>query len=96
MDTETEVIAQDQEPQSSPDMLATVILIIVAVFSPLVGLATGAALRLTGSEEVKKTGTTCMMIGGILWAMQVLSFLFIMMIYLVIAIIAIVAATAGH
>jgi hypothetical protein len=96
METETEVVVQDQEHKPGTDILATIIVIIVSVFSPLVGLAAGAVLRLTGSEEARKTGTTCMLIGGILWAMQMLFFLFMMMIYFVAIIIAIVAATAAH
>ena len=94
MEQETPVVIEEQ--QNGTDMLATIVLIIVAVFSPLVGLATGAALRLTGSEYGRKTGTTCMIIGGILWAIQMLFVLFIVMIYFVIIIIAIAAASAAH
>jgi hypothetical protein len=93
MEQETAVAVEPQE--TKPDMLATIAVIIASVFQPLIGIAVGAALRLTGSDEVKKTGTTCMLIGGILWAMQMLTFLFIMMAYFVM-IFVVIAATSAH
>lgn len=96
MEQETTVAIEPQENRpEKPDMLATIAVIIASVFSPFIGIAVGAALRLTGSDEVKKTGTTCMLIGGILWAMQMLTFLFIMMVYFVM-IFVLIAATSGH
>jgi hypothetical protein len=93
METETTVVEQEKH-QEGTDTLATVILMIVSVFSPFVGLAVGAALRLTGSEESKRLGTTCMIIGGILSALRILFMMFFMFLYFIM-IIGIIAATNG-
>jgi len=56
-------VAPQVERQEEADILGIIVVYILSVLAPTIGLAVGAALRLTGSAPVKRVGTICMIIG---------------------------------
>jgi len=74
---ETEHVAVEQPRAEESDLLGTFVAYVVSVLSPMVGIAIGAVLRLTGVGQARRTGTHCMIIGGIMFVLQI-AFFFLM------------------